>query len=456
MTHTNKDEVLAALEAWHLQDGTALLDHLLLVQAARKEKSAENNPLAHRAITNGLLLDAIAHTKQNNKHYPTLLEKRFMDEQTNEEVAAEMGFSLPYFYKLRRGALNALVDQLNSQEVALRQERIGKLHSSLRSLRSDNLFGAQGLHDDILTELRRPDGAAQVCITGIGGIGKTTRTVAILRELAGDLIYDHYIWAMIDAPLLGNQTNCVAQVMSDIRRYLSDEGMGLADEVGIKHWFRQNRVLLIVDNVEEKRDAAELLAKFHPWLGSSRMLMNSRAVTTQTHLFERRLDELESADSYAFIRHLAAKAEKKVLASADDATIHPIYERTGGNPLAIELVVGLLKHLPLAAVLADLPKANFSEVDVTYSRIYQHVWLNLSENAQKLFKMMPLIGSRGATPEHMQRVTKLEETSFWDALIELTSHSLLIQKGNELNPRYAIHRISEQFLKVEVIRWHKR
>jgi len=66
---------------------------------------------------------------------------------------------------------------------------------------------------------------------------------------------------------------------------------------------------------------------------------------------------------------------------------------------------------------------------------------------------MPLIAEAGALPEQMRAISNLSEERFWPAVSELISRSLLEIKGTIHERRYGIHRLTETFLRTEIIGW---
>jgi hypothetical protein len=53
----------------------------------------------------------------------------------------------------------------------------------------------------------------------------------------------------------------------------------------------------------------------------------------------------------------------------------------------------------------------------------------------------------------MQAASELIDADFWSAVQELTALSLLEARGTPWEPRYGIHRLTETFLKTEIINW---
>ena len=66
---------------------------------------------------------------------------------------------------------------------------------------------------------------------------------------------------------------------------------------------------------------------------------------------------------------------------------------------------------------------------------------------------MPLVAEPGALPEQMLTISGLPEGKFWPAVTELVSRSLLEVRGTLHERRYGIHRLTETFLRTEIIHW---
>jgi hypothetical protein len=88
-----------------------------------------------------------------------------------------------------------------------------------------------------------------------------------------------------------------------------------------------------------------------------------------------------------------------------------------------------------------------------YRQIYWEAWRSLSQEGQQLLQAMPLVAETGALPEQMVAMSSLAEDHFWPAVTELFSRSLLDVRGNVRERRYSIHRLTETFLRTEIINW---
>jgi hypothetical protein len=129
---------------------------------------------------------------------------------------------------------------------------------------------------------------------------------------------------------------------------------------------------------------------------------------------------------------------------------------TGGNPLAIKLVVGQLLTLPLTQVMDDLLQTR-AQAQELYTFLFRYSWERLSEPAQYLLLHMPLLDSRGATWEDLAAVSGVTLNGhFRIALQELVNTSLLNAGPAGGDLVYSIHPLTEHFVLSNLVQtnWH--
>jgi hypothetical protein len=215
--------------------------------------------------------------------------------------------------------------------------------------------------------------------------------------------------------------------------------------------------LIIIDNLESVNDMALFVNALNDFANPSRFLLTTRArLSPSSAVYNLTLSQLTLADTIQLIRSQAKTVGLTDLLQADADDLAAIYHVTGGNPLAIKLVVGLATVLPLPQVLADLTRAQSVEIEQMYRHIYWQAWKTLSQPAQMMLEMMPLASGIGIRPAQMQAMSGLPDEKFWPAVTELANHSLLEIHGSIWERRYSIHRLTESFLHTEIIHWPER
>ena len=186
----------------------------------------------------------------------------------------------------------------------------------------------------------------------------------------------------------------------------------------------------------------------------TKFLLTTRArLTPFWPAFILSLEEISLEDATDLLRHHAETTGLTQLAQADDSDMGAVYQVTGGNPLALKLVASLASILPLPRILADLGTSRPGPIEELYRHIYWRAWRTLGNEAQALLQAMPLAAEAGALPGQMQAFSALSESAFWSAVAELVSRSLLEVRGTLHERRYGIHRLTETFIRTEIIHW---
>jgi hypothetical protein len=221
--------------------------------------------------------------------------------------------------------------------------------------------------------------------------------------------------------------------------------------------FCQQRHLIVIDNLETEETTNFLIDKVRNWTRPTKILITTRARSTgQASVFYHSINELSQEDAAALLKHQAELIGLDGLSAAKNKEIDSIYAVTGGNPLALKLVVSLAAVLALPQVLTDIAQRRPGPVEELYRNIYWESWRTLGDDSQMLLQAMPLVAESGALPEQMRAISKLPEERFWPAVSELISRSLVEIKGTIHERRYGIHRLTETFLRTEIIGWTKQ
>ena len=153
-------------------------------------------------------------------------------------------------------------------------------------------------------------------------------------------------------------------------------------------------------------------------------------------------------DAYDFLRFLTKNGNIEYLAKK---TFTQIYDVVGGNPMALQLVISLLRHYPLGEILPAIEQGSNDAVLGIYRRIYERLWVKLSSNAKKILMLFAMSEVDTAVDgEYLKSGVKLEPASFWDAVRELRYNSLLNYHGISSERTYSIHRITETFVLKDV------
>lgn len=298
---------------------------------------------------------------------------------------------------------------------------------------------------------------AVVVIVSLGGMGKTS----LAREVAAHCLrppesgehepcFDAAVW-ISDKDTPGSTS--LTRLLDEIAYTLDYPGLTRLEQTHkrreIEHLLKRRRILLIVDNFETITDAALL-----PWL--LRLPEPSKAlVTTREYRKEFQqgawLVELGGmAETEA--RQLIAERSRqlKLQLPPDETTIQQLIGVTGGNPKAIEVVLGLAKSTGHA--LAQAIEQLRSGPDHLFADLFTLSWSLLGQDAQQILLATTLFPT-SVDSSALAEVAGLSEPVFFAAVRQLTELALLDteQLDDPQQParapiRRAIHPLTRAFL----------
>lgn len=453
--------VHAALRAWGDLSGTTtdLLDKLLLTQQAR-DSNGSDTAATRRLVANQVLLNGIQLLQEQDPFGAQILNHRFLDGETVLMVAHKLNLSQDQLKRRQREAIRNLAQIIWEQETVLRRQRINALQAQLQPASYTRLFGIQDKLETLLDCLQKREAPWVVALVGIGGIGKTSLADAAARAAIDQFLYERVIWLKVQSTESGQPrtTACLDDVLRQMAAricpHLPSDTTAVARDAQLRQMLKAASHLVIIDNLESVNDTALFVNVLNDFANPSRFLLTTRArLSPSSAVYNLPLAQLTLADTIQLIRSQAKAVGLNDLFQADTDDLAAIYHVTGGNPLAIKLVVGLATVLPLPQVLADLTRAQSAEIEQMYCHIYWQAWQTLSSSAQTLLEMMPLAAGIGVRPEQMKAMSGLPEEKFWPAVAELANRSLLEIHGSIWERRYSIHRLTESFLRTEIIHW---
>jgi hypothetical protein len=143
------------------------------------------------------------------------------------------------------------------------------------------------------------------------------------------------------------------------------------------------------------------------------------------------------------------------VAGAPDESLARVYEVAGGNPLALQLLLGQMHTLSLSRVVDDLRQAQGRKIEELYSHIYWRSWQLLSDAARRVLAIMPLVAESGGGLDQIAALCELDDEEMAAGLQQLVALSLVNVRGTLEARRYSIHRLTETFLLEQVLRWQQ-
>jgi len=395
-----------------------------------------------------------------------LLERRYLRNESVIRLTETYNLSERTIYHHLHEAHLALAHALWAQEQAQAEAvpeslLVAELSRTLSRARHlppqtcTHLFGMDEVLAQLLDYLDDPADHWVISLDGMAGLGKT----ALAREAAGRLAetdrFADIAWVTVrpvsytlrgpgqlDIPAL----TC-GQVLDTIASQLGGIDLGPlplpAKRDRVREMLYAGSCLVVLDNLETVMDCGTWPDWFWDMADPSKFLLTSRhwleSNVGQSVLL---LDQLAEPESLALIRHEAHLRGLPEVADASDDALHPILTVTGGNPLAIKLVVGQLMSLPLSRILASL-KTGQPDTNAFYQYFYRVSWDLISAPARLLLLRMAQLPTGEGTWEDLSAVSGLFGDDLNSAIEELATHSLVQAVGFE--KIYSLHPLTHHF-----------
>ncbi len=451
-----------ALRTWHKQDSTAeeLLASLLIVQLARRELPNPADQANRRMATNAVLDKALDKLAEQQEEYAAILRWRFIDKDKLFLVANRLNVSSDYVSRAQRKAIGQLAAIILAEEATARAEHTHRLEARLKAPTYSRLFGRETLAEKVHAQLLAPENPWLVALVGIGGIGKTSLADKVARQIIPTLRFEEIYWLEVTPGTLSGRSPSpqatFQALLSDLllQLYPHTTIPAATDEqrlTAVRRSLKERPSLVIIDNLETASDMAMLMNSLYDLANPAKFLLTTRVqISRQTHVLPTAVDELSLADASTFIRYQAQETGIEAVAEATDEDIVHIYQLTGGNPLALKIVISLLDMMPLPAILSGLKTDHPVAVAEMYRHIYWQAWQTLSDDARRLLKAMPLVGDE-ADSEYLAQISRLSSGTMWRAVEELRQRSLLEVRGGLHEKQYRIHPLTKSFLQTEII-----
>lgn len=425
------------------------LARLTIVEEIRRQHEWSNTPQGKAAALREAFNKALSLVEAEDKEQAELLRSRFWRGESVIQMAWKKGMAESTLYVYQEKAIHSFVFALWELERAARlklKECQYYLQRNLPAPTYTKLFGV----DDILTRLQEvlinPEGPWVISIEGLRGLGKTSlaHSLASWAALKGD--FADIAWATVSKPAFTwemlMETVATQLNFSD----LLEKPLSERDSC-FYALLKSLPYLIVIDNLETTADCINLILKLQKFANPTRFLVTGcYSLSGLPSVFCCALGELKEADAFALMRYESQLKGLFSLSEADEAILRQIYAVTGGNPLAIKLVISQARFLPLEKVIKQMQEAAGQLYRSFYQLIYENSWKQLSNNAKRILLAMLYLPPDGASWEQVQAATGLEEECLNIAIEELVGMSLL-RVNNFAENLYSIHRLTHSFLK---------
>jgi len=398
-----------------------------------------------------------------------ILRWRFLDGLTAYAVANRLNLSDNVVFKRQRTAIQGLATIVWQTEKTALAERAERIAARFEIQEPSWLFGVADKLTELATALTTEGSPWLVAVVGIGGIGKTSLADAVVRKVTQTPTFADVAWVSARQGrftlwdgLLESSKDHPALTFEGLLDAVVEQ-FGLQDlaqlpvaqkQTRLSTRFKAHPYLVVVDNLETAADYRALVPNLQALINPSKFLLTCRhSLHEYPGVHNLSLDELSAQDSLALLRHEAGERGLTDVATAPEESLLQVYEVTGGNPLALKLLVGQMHTLSLPQVVEDLRKARGQPVKELYRHIYWRAWHLLTEEAHRMLVIMPLVAESGGGLEQIAALSGLTGGQLTASLKQLVTLSLVNVRGTVEARRYSIHRLTETFLLKEVAKW---
>lgn len=345
--------------------------------------------------------------------------------------------------------------------------------SSWAHKRYRQFVGRDSLINELCELLQAPENGPMVAIDGMGGIGKTALAQEVSERCLKTGHFDLLVWE--SASRNEGVHDSYAESGLTFERFLDAMGrqLGISEMATFKleekkkrvqKALKKQRVLMVLDNLETATTPQHELAQQL----RSLLVPGSKALLTSRHRFMGdfcvlHLTGLEEADALQLIRQMAHEKRIEHVEKASYQDLLPIFKTTGGSPLALRLVVGLLAYLPRDVVLEHLQKVqpinkkiNQDQCIGFYKSIFWPAWQLLTDESKELLiSMGHFVPSIGGSFDAICATSGLDKKVVVHSTDELWRLSLL-EIGDVPNLRdihYYLHSLTHHFVLAELMEW---
>jgi hypothetical protein len=418
--------------------------------------------------TRATLLAALAQLAAVAPDEARLLCDRYERNQTATAVSLRMGISEAELYRRQQHAIDLLTALVRGEEGTQRAQVQAQALARLEASTYNHLIGV----DEHLARLQRlledPHGSPLICVTGLGGIGKTALVDNLMRRMVMQNRVQGLAWITARQQSYGLDGAIVAthlpvlsgtrllqalwdQLLPHLPAPLHPDGPPLGElELQLRELPER---IVVIDNLETAADLAGLMPLLRRLAQPVKFVLTSREqMLASGTLYQYPLTSLSREHALALLRSEAQVQNLPALVEASEDQLSRIYEVAGGHPLALRLIVGQLHRNALPDVLRSMQQVNSASSENLYAYIYEQSWLQLDATARSVLLAMPQAAASGATCDFVAAITGLPPAQVQEGMAQLVKQNLVERRGGLESSRYTLHSLTLTFVQTNVLR----
>ena len=426
-----------------------LFEGLVIYQLNINDKNIGSPEKAVRAILDNAL-DALAN---QNQHLADIVRAYYWDQTHRDEICRTFSIATATLSRRQTEGCAALVTHIQQAEQAATTKLISDRLSDFPYPEFKETFGLKSIIEELTRELLPVRRNQILLLVGLGGIGKTTLAIELVRKLAFGTHFDHFLMVELPNDPLGHEhtgAELWELTLSHLVSHLDPSVDGLPElqvEKALRQKLNSRRYLVVVDNVLTTPVVTQLVENLRRITGNSHFIITSRSrPLSSTIVHTREVEQLNDADARAMLTyHLR---DQRIIGEDESSeeiarTILPI---TRGHPQAILLIVSMLHSMGLNDIVESFKIGQGEPIDALYNDIYAQIWERLSENGRLILMCIYTMGTEGGTAQELQERTGLPNVTFFSTIQELTRAAIIEIRGDFNERIYGLHQLTLNFL----------
>lgn len=295
-------------------------------------------------------------------------------------------------------------------------------------------------------------------VYGIGGIGKTTFALKVASTVANEKLFDVVVWStakserfdprkakVVNAssgfpPFRRKPLESLDQLLRDIlklfevsnkRRWSVDDRLEQVYDL-----LKSRRTLIIVDDFEmlgegASEDIAEFVGRTLP--EPTKAIVTSRRALDIPGEASLKLFGLPLKETKTLVETRAKMWNIRAGENIGEKDIERLHKFSGGNPLAIELIVGQLKKVPLQAIFESATKIGdgFDAYEGFENFLFETAFSESDKDSQRLWLTLAAIGEPRSENE-LSQLTHLPLYSIRESTDWLDSNGLVSKHSGQI------------------------